>query len=199
VRSTGLVRANWNRSLPAGTWRTNSPPSVSIRSGSRLEFGEHEPEASSNTFGSTHSDRGRPTNKAVILTHQLLNRVLVALQAWAINRVDSTQQSRVAIVERLVADPQDLSEAGDDLGLGVDRGGGRGSRGRGGGRRGRERPCRLVVAAGYQGREHGSHHQQRGRGRRDPGGAVGGAAGRGGGGSCWSWNCMVSLVARAGW
>src|SRR6266508_2210118 len=146
--------------------------------GSRDKKGVDNPQSLVYLFELLHTNRGRHSSPHFATLPEPSNRVSISLEARAVDRVDARKEARVPGFEGSIPNPQDLSEAGDDLGSGVDRGGGWGGRGLRRGRLGHGGPGRFAVAAGHEDRDHGGHDQQCDYGCRHPSGAGGAVAGR---------------------
>jgi hypothetical protein len=156
--------------------------------GSCDKKGVDNPQSLVDLFELLHADGSRHPSPYLATLPEPSDRVSIPLEAGAVDGVDARQEARIPRFEGSISDPQDLAEAGDDLGLGVDRGGGWRGRGLWRRRRGRRGgPCRFAVAASHQDRNRGDHDQECGRRGHDPRGAVGGAAGR------WRWWGWVVL------
>src|SRR6266545_1393727 len=146
--------------------------------GSRDKKGVDNPQSLVYLFELLRTNRGRHSSPHFATLPEPSNRVSISLEARAVDRVDARKEARVPGFEGSIPNPQDLSEAGDDLGSGVDRGGGWGGRGLRRGRLGHGGPRRFAVAAGHEDRDHGGHDQQCDYGCRHPSGAGGAVAGR---------------------
>jgi hypothetical protein len=148
--------------------------------GSCDKKGVDDPQSLVDLFELLHADGSRHPSPYLATLPEPSNRVSISLEARAVDGVDARQEARVPGFEGSIADPQDLVEAGDDLGLGVDRGASPSPR-----------VMRTVTAAitTRSAAAAAATHTARWEGPRDGGG----------GGAGWSWNCMVSLVVRAGW